>query len=385
MTASEKLSKREIVAAKRNLIVVSGYYGYDNLGDEAILEQIVGELASFNPLAQIVILSNSPDETARLYGTQAANRWDLAKFITLMQSTKLFISGGGGLFQDVRNLNSILFYGTQMTLARLAGAKVMVYAQGVGPLKSAMARLLTERFFRQASAITVRDAQSQKLLGSWGIGAEQTADLVWRLKKSPLPAEFQSDFEKVAAGRADPSLLIGLSLRPSPNFTKEDMQILAQVLIENLPDQSELLLLPLQADRDKAILEAFYQYCQAANLKATFLNTDHLKQPSHWLSLMERFDLVIGMRLHALIMALKAGKPVIGIPYDPKVSDLLQTFAQPSFNLGKAENLKNDWSETLGKSLRKMPELAQAAKSTAADMENKACKNFDILAKILQS
>jgi polysaccharide pyruvyl transferase WcaK-like protein len=144
-------------------------------------------------------------------------------------------------------------------------------------------------------------------------------------------------------------------------------------------------LLPLQAEADRPALEAFRQYCQKANLSAQFLETGHLTQPSHWLSLMEKFDFVIGMRLHALIMALKAGKPVIGIPYDPKVSDVLQTFRQPSLNLDQPANKKADWSETLKKNLKKMPELAQAAKSTAAEMENKACKNFDILAKILQS
>jgi polysaccharide pyruvyl transferase CsaB len=385
MTASEKLSKRETLALKRNLIVVSGYYGYDNLGDEAILEEIVAELAGFSQPGDIVVLSNNPHETGRLYGTRAENRWDLAKFFTMMKSTKLFISGGGGLFQDVRNLNSILFYGTQITLARLAGAKVMVYGQGVGPLNSLVSRYLTERFFRQATSITVRDAQSQKLLNSWGIDSQQTADLVWRLKKSPLPSAFQSDFQNVTAGTPNRSLLIGLSLRPSPNFQTVHMQTLAQVLKENLPAGAELLLLPFMAEADRPALEAFRQYCQQVDLNPQFLETGHLTQPSHWLSLMEKFDLVIAMRLHALIMALKAGKPVIGIPYDPKVSDVLQTFAQPSLSLDQPATLKTDWAQTLKSNLKKMPELAAAAKSTAAEMENKACQNFDILAKILQS
>jgi polysaccharide pyruvyl transferase CsaB len=385
MTASEELSKRETVALKRNLIVVSGYYGYDNLGDEAILEEIVGELAGLSQPEDVVILSRDPEKTKRQYGRQAANRWDLIKFSTMMRSTKLFISGGGGLFQDVRNLNSILFYGSQITLAHHAGAKVMVYAQGLGPLKHPISKLLTEKIWRQADAITIRDAPSQKLLNSWGLEAQQTADPVWRLKKTPLPETFATAFAKMTAGKTNSPLLVGLSLRPSPNFTSANMQILAQVLKDNLPDHAELLLLPLQADADRPTLEAFRQLCLKAHLCAEFLDTDLLTQPSHWLSLMEKFDLVIAMRLHALIMALKAGRPVIGMPYDPKVSDILQTFAQPAFKLEATENQKTDWSETLKESLTKMPELAQLARSTAEQMENKACKNFEILAKILQS
>jgi polysaccharide pyruvyl transferase CsaB len=383
MTASEKLSKRETVGLKRNLVVVSGYYGYDNLGDEAILEEIVGELGGFSQAQDIVILSSDPAKTKRLYGTQAADRWDLIKFSTMMRSTKLFISGGGGLFQDVRNLNSILFYGSQIALAHRAGAQVMVYAQGLGPLKSPISKFLTKTFWQKADVITVRDAKSHSLLQSWGIVASQTGDPVWRLKKSPLPETFVTALAEVT--KPNQGLLVGLSLRPSPNFTIANYRMLAQVLEENLPEHSQVILLPLQADADRPILEAFRFAAQVSGLSAEFPDLSRLSQPSQWLSFMEKFDLVVGMRLHALIMALKAGRPVIGMPYDPKVSDILATFHQPAFTLEPSAKQKDDWSQTLQESLGKMPELALSARSQAEQMENKACKNFEILAKILQS
>jgi polysaccharide pyruvyl transferase CsaB len=382
MTASEKLSKRETPALKRNLVVVSGYYGYDNLGDEAILEQIIGELAGLCAREEIVVLSNDPEKTVRLYGTKAVNRWQLLPLTTTLRSTRLFISGGGGLFQDTRNLNSVLFYGGQIMLARQAGTKIMIYAQGLGPLKNPLSRLLTQKFFKLADSITVRDEKSQRLLQSWSIDAEKTADPVWRLEKTPLPEGFDSQLKRGGGNQDDGAPLVGLSLRPSSQLTGENLKQLADILKNNLPGRAKLILLPFKADSDQPVLDAFAQSCQKNDLACQFIDTTDLARPSQWLSLMEKFDFVIGMRLHALVMALKAGKPVIGIPYDPKVSDILSVFGQPVFNL---ESRPADWAQILSQSLTRLPELAQLARSNASLMENSACKNFELLAKIFRS
>src|SRR2546428_345423 len=49
-------------------IVVSGYYGFGNGGDEAVLEAIVGALRARLPQAQLVVLSAAPDQTRLLHG-----------------------------------------------------------------------------------------------------------------------------------------------------------------------------------------------------------------------------------------------------------------------------------------------------------------------------
>ena len=41
-------------------IVISGYYGFDNLGDEAILKAIITSLKKVDSTIDITVLSNNP-------------------------------------------------------------------------------------------------------------------------------------------------------------------------------------------------------------------------------------------------------------------------------------------------------------------------------------
>src|SRR5277367_3275591 len=109
----------------RNLILVSGYYGFNNLGDEAILEEILAELKSLEEFDNVVVLSNNPQRTASRYQVKAVSRWKLSVLTKHLAEAKLFISGGGGLFQDTTSLKPPLFYAGQMLLARFHGVKVM--------------------------------------------------------------------------------------------------------------------------------------------------------------------------------------------------------------------------------------------------------------------
>jgi len=393
MTNSEKLSKRQAAPLERNLIVVSGYYGFDNLGDEAILEELLNELRRLCAPEEIVVLSGNAQLTTKAYATPAVNRWQVSGFLRTLLRTKLFISGGGSLFQDTRNLNSIIFYGGQIVMARLTGAKVMIYAQGIGPLQSPASKFLTKFVWRLAQAITVRDEPSKKLLESWGISATLTADPVWCLPQSPLPSAVLQQLPDKGylanENQAQSELLIGISLRPYSQFPKMGGQTLAEtlaeVLKETLPKKSRLLLLPLQMDRDKPILQSFANACKSIGLDSELFDTSLLTQPSQWLSLIAHVDFLIGMRLHALLIALKLGKPVAGIPYDPKVSHLLEVFGQPTLKLEEQEKLKESWASTLTEAFANLPDYALKAHRLSSIMEEEACKNFPIVARILQS
>ncbi|WP_054669601.1 polysaccharide pyruvyl transferase family protein [Calditerricola satsumensis] len=57
-------------------VVLSGYYGYNNAGDEAILHAIVSSLRRFDPAIAITVLSAQPEATARLYRVNAVHRMD---------------------------------------------------------------------------------------------------------------------------------------------------------------------------------------------------------------------------------------------------------------------------------------------------------------------
>ncbi|MBF6633431.1 MAG: polysaccharide pyruvyl transferase family protein, partial [Planococcus sp. (in: Bacteria)] len=88
-------------------IVLSGYYGFDNVGDEAILYAIIHSLKEYYPRIEIIVLSNKPEKTAETYRVKAVNRWSLKDIRAAIKSSDGLISGGGSLLQDETGRKSI--------------------------------------------------------------------------------------------------------------------------------------------------------------------------------------------------------------------------------------------------------------------------------------
>ena len=393
---------------ERNLVVISGYYGFGNLGDEAILEEIIDEVKQILPPEKIYVLSNNPQNTSRTFGVKAVSRWKMKPLLDILPRTRLFISGGGGLFQDTSSPKPPIFYGTQIILARMFGAKVMIFAQGLGPLKSTLSQMTTRGAMALANSVTVRDQQSYSLLNHWHIPAQLTADPVWRLKPSPLPTSILEQFKSLDGNSsreksffpygsekiretaeadliAEPKLMVGLSLRETKNFSASHMDTLVDALDKHLPAYAQVILIPLQKEQDLPELEKFDRLWQKRGRKAVFVNAVHLSKPSEWLSLFSRMDLLVGMRLHALIMSLKSKVPVVGLAYDKKVSFVLAEFEQPILNLQKemGDNSGATWENVVEDALANKLQLAKIASEKAEAAKNLSGQNFVALSRIL--
>ena len=142
-------------------ILLSGYYGFDNAGDDAVLFAIVQALREMVKDGKITVLSNQPEKTAKEFGVNAVNRWGKKEIFRAVRNCDVLISGGGSLLQDVTSKNGILYYLGIIKLAQMLGKKVMVYAQGIGPIREPRNRKLTAKILYKVQAITVRDFESR--------------------------------------------------------------------------------------------------------------------------------------------------------------------------------------------------------------------------------
>lgn len=365
--------------SKRELIVISGYYGFNNLGDEAILEELLLELEELTDRKNILVLSNNPESTKARYDVRAANRWKLSAIAAELRHCRLFISGGGGLFQDTASVRSIIYYGGLILLARVMGAKVLVYAQGLGPLSRPGSDILTRAALKQAHCISVRDDDSFALLKKWGIAAKLTCDPVWKLSPGNLPADF-------AALDMDLGRYFGVSLREGGGFSEEHIKHLAEALSLSLPADYRAVLLPLQKELDDPPLAIFKREWEERGRRILPLPTDRLVLPSQWLNLCGKLDFIVGMRLHSLIMALNQGRPVVAISYDPKVEKVIELFKQASLPYKKhlpADSEAATWSEIIARTA----ETAKATENlvrTAETCRQKAFLNFKMLEELLR-
>lgn len=300
-------------------IMISGYYGFDNTGDEAILKSMVGAFKEKIPQVKITVLSHNPLQTSQTYKVRAINRLHLIKIIRCLRNVNLFISGGGGLLQDSTGKGwSILYYLGLILIAKIVKVPVMIYAQGIGPINKKINKLLIKWILNKVNLITVRDTHSKKILNNLGVSGPAiyvNSDPVFLLKRKNINYIIDNYPCVQKLINPDDRLLIGVSIREYKSNGSDSKRIFAQAadyLIENY--QAKIIFLPFQFDEDVHISEEILSLMknQADVLKVKL-------EPEELLSLLTRLSLVVGVRLHSIIFSSMANIPFIALNYDPKV------------------------------------------------------------------
>ena len=131
----DSLAVYDQVRLRRYNVVMSGYYGFNNAGDDAILESVQENIRAISDDVSLTVLSNDPDLTLRQFGLQAVPRFNFFKVASALRRSDLLLSGGGSLMQDTTSTRSLLYYLSVIWLARLLGKPVMFYANGIGPVR----------------------------------------------------------------------------------------------------------------------------------------------------------------------------------------------------------------------------------------------------------
>ena len=168
-------------------IVISGYYGFGNAGDEAMLCAIIDAIRNEEADAHITVISGNPKETSKKHNINAVGTFSAFGILKAIANSDLVISGGGSLLQDATSIRNTYYYLSIMSLAKMMGKKVMLYSQGIGPLNRPSTRRAVGFVLRFVDTITVRDSISKEELESLGIeDVEVTADAVLAMQPADL-------------------------------------------------------------------------------------------------------------------------------------------------------------------------------------------------------
>ena len=166
-------------------LVIAGYYGFGNAGDELILYALIRSHRRVYPDGPITVLSNNASKTAGAFGVRAVNRWLPWAWIMPILQADRFMLGGGGLLQESTGPWNHLYYLSLVFAAKLFGCSTEVKAIGVDPLRRPINRFWTRLVLNHwADLVSVRDEPSRQALIDAGvhpsIGLE--ADPVFELK-----------------------------------------------------------------------------------------------------------------------------------------------------------------------------------------------------------
>lgn len=299
-------------------IVLSGYYGFDNLGDEAVLAATVAELRRRRPSLEIGVLSASPHATARAYGVEGVPRAQPRAVRRALRGCDLFLSGGGSLFQDATSWRSPWYYLAVLAAARRWARRTAVYAQGFEPVRRAFVRAGLRGVLNGVDLVTVRDAASARALAQAGVGRPRvvvSADPSFLLDPDPTPAVAQE------RARWGGGLLFGLAVRPWGDGRVLEA-VAAAAHSAGARAGARWVLLPMHRPEDvDASLAVAARLDGAITVQGRF-------GPREMLALVGGLDLLVAMRLHALIFAAAQGVPIVPVAYDQKVAALAEELGE---------------------------------------------------------
>ena len=308
---------------RRQQIGISGSYGGANLGDEAILQGMIGELRSSAP-CEITVFTRSSADTLQRHGVEHAvevHELTRDRARSEVQKLDLLILGDGGILYD----RDVELYLREVMLAHELGIPVFVYAVSAGPLETRSAREAVQQGLGQAAVITVRDRQGKRLLEDVGVTNEihVTADPALLIQPEPLPEDCL-----LHEGLADNKRLAAFSVREpgpaAPDIDEEHYHSLlanaADFIVERL--EADVIFVPLERVRDTrnahAVMARMRWPTRAAVLRGHYTS-------GQLVSLLARVDFALGMRLHFLIFAALAHIPFVALPYASKVTGFIES------------------------------------------------------------
>ncbi len=363
---------------KRYDVVLSGYYGFNNSGDDALLSAIIENLRRYKKDIRVLTLSKCPKQTRGRFKIDSANRFNPFSVRRSLKKSKLFINGGGTLIHDSTSSHSLYYYLSLIAWAKKLGLKVMLYANGYGPFKKKNEKIAC-RVTEMADLITLRDEMSLEELRRIGVkntNVHITADPAITL--SPVrDSVVDSLFEE--NGIPTGEKFIAVSVR---EWNKNDKAF--EDKLSKLCDYVwekyglSVIFISMRPDEDISLSQNIM-----SKIKGKSYLIANEQSAENLMGIISRCELMIGMRLHSLVYATTVNTPVIGLIYDPKVEGFLKYInetAMTDCSLIDTDYLKN----AVDNILENKEETGKALILCTDELKEKALKNAQMAVELLK-
>lgn len=348
-------------------LVLAGYFGRGNLGDDAILLGFTRALGGFG--YEYRSLCASPEKLMRDYGINGVLYKDLKAVGEAIKEADALVFPGGSVFQDATSFKSVAYYANLVKMAKKENKKVVMLGQGVGPLTSFLGKRTAVPAFNAADIITVRDRASAAELKNLGVKGivKVTADTAFLLGQPPAN-EDQGQFG--VAGMKS----VGVSARPVPGEkSKQVVTVFAKLLrllFENgwMPSMIEM---DQELDRPLNDLIGKEHGGRVMDLRK-------MSGPIQLQQRIARMDAVIAMRLHAGILATTVGVPSYMVSYDPKVNAFVNAMGMPA-----PQDIRNTTAERIFDGFQTMMKdreaLVTKIRAKNDEFKRQASESIDVL------
>jgi polysaccharide pyruvyl transferase WcaK-like protein len=324
-----------------------------NAGDAAILASIIDEFRRVDPDAAFEVPTIAPAYIRRTYAhldgaVQPVNILPYTGSLRLLGPTTLasiarcdatLLCAGTTFDRKLLNpaFNFLITLAGLVPLGAALGGRFFAYCHGVGPLRTTAGRRLARWVHQRCADVLVRDEDSRQLLLACGVDPWRVSTWVdVAFVTRPAPA---SRVDRILddLGLTGPEPLIGVNVTSNLNLwfntdgLSEDAFAarLAHVLDELVGRVGPARTVLICTHRADIRLARRVRACMARQDAAILANDPFLEDGTGYdchdiTGVMGRLEMMVGMRLHSLILALAATTPVVGISYAPKVAGTLR-------------------------------------------------------------
>ncbi len=355
-------------------ILISGFYGFDNAGDEAILQSIVSQICDISKDIDIVVLSACPEKTSHEFKIKSVNRFNLFRILAAIKNCDILISGGGSLFQDRTSTSSFWYYSGIILLAFLLNKPVFAYAHGIGPIRNNFNKKLLKYVMNRVAKVSVRDNRSKVELENIGVNREITTTIDPAFLIKPVSKEESKILlEKEMGNTIDGRKRIGLSLR----FWEEEGHVDVVGIFANVCDRLkreldvDIVLIPLHNKEDVVLVENIASKMREASyiIKGKYT-------PAQLIGIYGLLDVSVCIRFHGLVFSVMNGTPVVAISYDPKIDSLMDSLGLDEIiRYGQVD--ENTVYNAILERLNEREEISSVIKNKYIDFKALAQKGMD--------
>lgn len=284
-------------------ILIIGYYGSDNLGDELLLKETLKLIEPYVEKSNIKVLSYHVDQTKRFHGVEGVSRNKPLRILRAILGADIIIGGGGSMLQNVTSNRSLMYYLSLINFGMMFSKKVVLLGNGIGPIKGGFQTRLVKRTLSRIDYLHLRDKDSY----DWIDGSQK--------KHIHLGQDLALENAIGSADIKRNNVIINLRMWKSV----ESLQAVVKPFIKYVEKKGyTVTCLSMQDGNDDKAMADLRPVTRFETLEA-------LEEEVRT----SRF--AIAMRLHTLILCSNYGVPFIGLSYDPKVSTFCRQMDMPYY------------------------------------------------------
>lgn len=379
---------------KEKRILIYGWFGHENLGDELILKSIIQLIKEIDESFIIDVMAPKTNNIKKYHpevnlvstyiDTRIKSILRLIKYnpINVIRNViraDFLVIGSGGALSDWNPTSTKTLFFLIKLFKKVLKKPVIMLGVGAGPIERRESKVYFENILKYVDQISLRDKESYDLLKEIGLkNIVLTNDVVFDLH----PLYLNQYSPKI------PKYNIGIVIAPLILNSNNKIERYKNSIIEYIKKCKKagynITLIPFQYEYDIEFLK------DISSCTDTEIFEEGKKNTWGIIDEINKQDIIIGMRFHSVILSLMLNKPVLPIIYHNKVYSVAKEFE--ILNLSQEVGDGSNWlnkdinSEKLFNDTKYIFENLEVFKAKILDiLSNKhSMKNLDLLKSYLK-